>query len=55
MKKWIADEFQPSTLSQSDQQKEMNWFIKAAVPFRGMEINVLSETIAYDEPLKRWR
>jgi glycerol transport system substrate-binding protein len=44
-KKWIADEFQPSTLSQDDQMKEMAWFIKAAEPFKGMEINVLSEGI----------
>jgi len=44
-KKWIDSEFQPSTLSKQDQIKEMEWFIKAAQPFRGMEINVLSETI----------
>ena len=25
--------------------KEMEWFIKAAEPFKGMEINVLSEGI----------
>ena len=39
--KWIKDEFQPSTLSADDQMKEMEWFIKAAEPFQGMEINVL--------------
>jgi len=44
-KKWIDSEFQPSTLSKEDQIKEMEWFIKAAEPFKGMEINVLSETI----------
>ena len=44
-KKWIDSEFQPSALSKSDQVKEMEWFIKAAEPFRGMEVNVLSETI----------
>ena len=44
-KKWIDSEFQPSALSKSDQIKEMEWFIQAAEPFRGMEINVLSETI----------
>src|SRR4051812_38699554 len=37
--KWIDSEFQPSTLSKDDQLKEMNWFIKAAEPFKGMEIN----------------
>ena len=43
--KWIADEFQPSALSMDEQKSEMEWFIKAAEPFKGMEINVLSETI----------
>jgi len=43
--KWINDEFQPSTLSQAEQKAEMQWFIDAAAPFKGMEINVLSETI----------
>ena len=37
-KKWIDSEFQPSALSKNDQVKEMEWFIKAAEPFRGMEI-----------------
>ena len=44
-KKWVDSEFQPSTLSKEDQLKEMEWFIKAAEPFKGMEINVLSEDI----------
>ena len=48
-KKWVESEFQPSTLSQADQMKEMEWFIKAAAPFKGMEINVLSETIPTHE------
>jgi glycerol transport system substrate-binding protein len=48
-KKWINDEFQPSTLSQADQVKEMEWFIKAAEPFKGMEIKVVSETIPTHE------
>ena len=43
--KWVDEEFQPSTLSREDQLKEMQWFIDAAKPFEGMEINVLSETI----------
>ena len=43
--KWVDSEFQPSTLSKDEQMKEMEWFIKAAEPFQGMEINVLSETI----------
>src|SRR6185312_7304638 len=48
-KKWIDSEFQPSTLSKEDQTKEMDWFIKAAAPFKGMEINVVSETLTTHE------
>ena len=44
-KRWIDEEFQPSALSKEEQLKEMQWFIDAAKPFAGMEINVLSETI----------
>jgi len=44
-KKWVEKEFQPSTLSKEEQLKEMEWFVKAAEPFKGLEINVLSETI----------
>ncbi len=47
--KWIDSEFQPSTLSKEEQIKEMEWFIKAAEPFRGMEIRVVSETIPTHE------
>ncbi|ANK82548.1 MAG: ABC transporter substrate-binding protein [Rhizobiales bacterium NRL2] len=48
-KKWIDNEFQPSTLTKEEQQAELEWFIKAAEPFKGMEINVLSETIPTHE------
>ncbi|MEE8366648.1 MAG: carbohydrate ABC transporter substrate-binding protein, partial [Gammaproteobacteria bacterium] len=48
-KKWVNDEFRPSTLSNKQQMSEMEWFVKAAAPFRGMEINVLSETIPTHE------
>ncbi len=48
-KKWIDKEFQPSTLSKEDQLKEMEWFIKAAAPFKGMKIKVVSETIPTHE------
>ncbi|MCB2101648.1 MAG: carbohydrate ABC transporter substrate-binding protein, partial [Rhodobacterales bacterium] len=47
--KWINGEFQPSVLSKADQMKEMQWFVNAAAPFKGMEINVLSETIPTHE------
>jgi glycerol transport system substrate-binding protein len=48
-KKWIDEEFQPSALSKEEQMEEMEWFAKAAAPFKGMEINVLSETIPTHE------
>jgi glycerol transport system substrate-binding protein len=41
--RWIDEEFQPSTLTREEQLQEMQWFIDAAAPFAGMEINVLSE------------
>jgi glycerol transport system substrate-binding protein len=43
--KWVDEEFQPSTLSREEQLQELEWFIKAAEPFKGMEIKVVSETI----------
>ena len=48
-RRWIEQEFQPSTLSKEEQLKEMQWFIEAAKPFVGMEINVVSETITTHE------
>ena len=43
--KWASGEFSLSTLSKGDRVKELTWFQNAAKPFKGMEINVLSETI----------
>ncbi|MEM7696617.1 MAG: ABC transporter substrate-binding protein [Pseudomonadota bacterium] len=43
--RWVTEEFSRSVLSQDEQMAEMEWFINAAQPFAGMEINVLSETI----------
>jgi glycerol transport system substrate-binding protein len=48
-KKWIDQEFQPSSLSKAEQMTEMQWFIQAAKPFRGMDIKVVSETITTHE------
>ena len=48
-KKWVDNEFQPSTLTKAQQMKEMEWFINAAKPFKGMEIKVVSETITTHE------
>lgn len=42
--KWLP-EFKPSTLTEDQQKAELDWFIKAAQPFKGMEIKVVSETI----------
>lgn len=47
--RWVDDEFQPSTLTKAEQRAEMQWFVDAAAPFKGMEINVLSETIPTHE------
>ncbi|HEX5515593.1 MAG TPA: ABC transporter substrate-binding protein [Gammaproteobacteria bacterium] len=46
--KWLK-EFQPSTLSREEQLKELEWFIDAAKPFRGMNVKVVSETITTHE------
>ncbi|MDY0096140.1 MAG: extracellular solute-binding protein, partial [Candidatus Vecturithrix sp.] len=47
--KWVDEEFQPSTLTREEQLKEMEWFINAAEPYKGMEIKVVSETISTHE------
>ncbi|GGP08993.1 ABC transporter substrate-binding protein [Nonomuraea glycinis] len=47
--RWVSTEFTPSTLSKQQQLAEMDWFMKAAAPYRGMEINVVSETITTHE------
>src|SRR6202161_112418 len=47
--RWIDTEFQPSTLSKADQLKELQWFEKAAQPFKGMEINIVSGMLAAHE------
>ena len=46
---WIGSEFTPSTLTNKQQMEEMSWFTEAAKPFRGMEINVASETLTTHE------
>ncbi|CAO1663516.1 ABC transporter substrate-binding protein [Salinicola sp. NYA28a] len=44
-KRWLDDEFSTSTLTPEQQMAEMQWFIDAAKPYRGMQINVVSETL----------
>jgi len=47
--RWIESEFVESTLTPDEQLAEMAWFTEAAEPYRGMEINVVSETITTHE------
>ena len=47
--RWVAEEFQPSTLSRDEQLAELAWFTSAAEPFRGISINVVSETLTTHE------
>ena len=45
-KKFLADEIgDMTTLSPDQEQQEMQWFIDAAKPFKGMEIHVVSESL----------
>ncbi|NQY20133.1 MAG: carbohydrate ABC transporter substrate-binding protein [Campylobacteraceae bacterium] len=44
MGKWVK-EFQPSVLSKAQMKKEMDWFEKASIPYKGMTIKVVSEGI----------
>ncbi len=47
---FLADEIGGmSVLSEDEQKAEMQWFIDAAKPFEGMDIKVVSETIATHE------
>ncbi|WP_256503586.1 ABC transporter substrate-binding protein [Cupriavidus sp. WGtm5] len=51
-KKWIDNEFQPSSLSRDKQAAEMKWFIDAAARLKAKgvtQINVVSETITTHE------
>ena len=45
-KKWVDSEFQPSTLGKDEQMAEMEWFIKAATPFKGMTVSTVSEILS---------
>src|SRR5579872_1666483 len=48
-KKWIDSEFQPSTLSKDQQMAEMEWFVKASQPFKGMKVSTVSEILSIHE------
>ena len=46
---FLDAEIEHSSLTRAEQEAEMQWFIDAAEPFRGMEISVVSETITTHE------
>lgn len=46
---FLDEHIQRSALSREEQEAEMQWFVDASEPFRGMEIRVVSETIATHE------
>ena len=48
-KKWVDSEFQPSTLTKDQQMAEMEWFIKAAQPFKGAKVSCASEILGIHE------
>jgi len=43
--RWIDEEFQPSTLTRDEMLAEMQWFIQACEPYKGMEIRSTAENI----------
>lgn len=43
--KWVDGEFAISAISHDEQMAEMEWFIKACEPYRGMKINSTAENI----------
>jgi glycerol transport system substrate-binding protein len=47
--KWVDSNFQRSTLSREQQISELEWFIQAAEPFRGMEISTVAEGLTTHE------
>ncbi len=42
---WLENEFTESTLSQQAQREELRWLARAAKPFQGMTVRVVSERI----------
>lgn len=43
--KWVDSEFTESTLTKEQRIKELQWFAKAAKPYKGLEVHVVSESI----------
>ena len=46
---FLDEEIERSALTREEQEAEMQWFVDAAEPFQGMELNVVSETIPTHE------
>lgn len=49
IERWVDNEFQNSTLTREQQIAELEWFAKAAEPFRGMQINTVAEGLTTHE------
>lgn len=47
--RWVDSNFTRSTLTREERIAEMEWFIKAAEPFRGMEIRTVAEGLTTHE------
>lgn len=47
--RWVDNNFQRSTLSREEQLAELEWFIEAAEPFRGLEISTVAEGLTTHE------
>jgi glycerol transport system substrate-binding protein len=46
---FLDEHIERSALTRAEQETEMQWFVDAAAPYAGMEIRVVSETIATHE------
>ncbi len=46
---FLDEHIEYSALTREEQESEMQWFVDAAAPYQGMEIRVVSETIATHE------
>ncbi|MBF8222237.1 ABC transporter substrate-binding protein [Halomonas sp. 328] len=49
IERWVDEVFQHSTLTREQQIAELEWFARAAEPFRGMSINTVAEGLATHE------
>ncbi|OZG73557.1 ABC transporter substrate-binding protein [Hahella sp. CCB-MM4] len=45
IEQWIDKEFSDSSITRPEQIEELSWFARTAEPYRGMQLNILSEPI----------